>query len=108
MSLAPVAPLKLGRCPTRSSLTLATLPSTSLVPFAPFTGLSKLWRQAAGDFRQLAGLLVGVVDPGDQNVFERQPSFFKLRGYCPDRCRFCAVGNRVRQRGTICNRSLPA
>jgi hypothetical protein len=33
----PVAPSKLVRFPTRSSLTLATLPSTSLVPIAPFT-----------------------------------------------------------------------
>ena len=28
------------------------------------------------DFRQLAGLLVGVVDAGDQDVVEHHPSFF--------------------------------
>jgi len=37
MSLIPSAPLKLGRCPTPSPLTLATLPSMSLIPSAPFT-----------------------------------------------------------------------
>ena len=35
--------LKLVRFPTRSSLTLATLPSTSLIPIAPFT----VWLKAS-------------------------------------------------------------
>ena len=29
------------------------------------------------DFRQLAGLLVGVVDAGDQDVVEHHASFFR-------------------------------
>jgi len=33
---------------------------------------------------------------------------FNLSRYPFDRCRFDAADNRVRQRGTICNRSLPA
>jgi hypothetical protein len=41
--------LKLVRFPTRSSLTLATLPPTSLVPVAPFTvGLKALFVVVTG------------------------------------------------------------
>src|ERR1700676_4629854 len=36
MSLIPSAPLKLVRCPRSLAPTLVTLPSMSLIPFAPF------------------------------------------------------------------------
>ena len=37
MSLMPFTPLKLARCPHSLIASLATLPSMSLIPFAPFT-----------------------------------------------------------------------
>ena len=44
--------LKLVRFPTRSPLTLATLPSMSLVPFAPFTDLRRFSKRGFFFYRQ--------------------------------------------------------
>ena len=50
-------------------------------PFQAFDGIVwneiDLGRESARDFRQLAGLLVGVVDAGDKDILERQSSLFR-------------------------------
>jgi hypothetical protein len=50
-------------------------------PFQAFDGVVwneiDLGRETARDLRQFAGLLVGVVDAGDKDLLERQPSLFR-------------------------------
>ena len=60
MSLAPVAPLKLARCPHSLAAPLAVLPSMSLLPFAPLR--NSKFRADENRFYAAAARVVKVAD----------------------------------------------